>query len=77
MTFLGAENYPWRTLTPLPWLKLAVLINPLNYRSEGMRVALTHGVPHMAVIVIYLAMIAFTAMFLKLGIDGFKKRVLS
>jgi ABC-2 type transport system permease protein len=77
MTFLGAVYYPWRTLTPLPWLKVAVLINPLIYMSEGMRVALTHGVPHMAVIVIYLALIAFTAVFLKLGIDGFKKRVLS
>jgi ABC-2 type transport system permease protein len=77
MTFLGAVYYPWRTLTPLPWLKVAVLINPLIYMSEGMRVALTHGVPHMAVIAIYLALIAFTAVFLKLGIDGFKKRVLS
>jgi ABC-2 type transport system permease protein len=77
MTFLGAVYYPWRTLTPLPWLKVAVLSNPLSYMSEGMRVALTHGVPHMAVIVIYLALIAFTAVFLKLGIDGFKKRVLS
>ena len=77
MTFLGAVYYPWRTLTPLPWLKVAVLINPLIYMSEGMRVALTHGVPHMAVIVIYLALIAFTVVFLKLGIDGFKKRVLS
>jgi ABC-2 type transport system permease protein len=77
MTFLGAVYYPWRTLTPLPWLKVAVLVNPLIYMSEGMRVALTHGVPHMAVIVIYLALLAFTAIFLKLGIDGFKKRVLS
>jgi ABC-2 type transport system permease protein len=77
MTFLGAVYYPWRTLTPLPWLKVAVLVNPLIYMSEGMRVALTNGVPHMAVIVIYLALIAFTAVFLKLGIDGFKKRVLS
>jgi ABC-2 type transport system permease protein len=77
MTFLGAVYYPWRTLTPLPWLKVAVLVNPLIYMSEGMRVALTHGVPHMAIAVIYLALLAFTAIFLKLGIDGFKKRVLS
>jgi ABC-2 type transport system permease protein len=77
MTFLGAVYYPWTTLTPLPWLKIAVLVNPLIYMSEGMRVALTHGVPHMSVVVIYLALIAFTAVFLKLGIDGFKKRVLS
>jgi len=77
MTFLGAVYYPWRTLTPLPWLKVAVLVNPLIYMSEGMRVALTHGVPHMAIAVIYLALLGFTAVFLKLGIDGFKKRVLS
>jgi ABC-2 type transport system permease protein len=77
MTFLGAVYYPWRTLTPLPWLKVAVLVNPLIYMSEGMRVALTNGVPHMAVAVIYLALVAFTVVFLKLGIDGFKKRVLS
>jgi ABC-2 type transport system permease protein len=77
MTFLGAVYYPWRTLTPLPWLKVAVLVNPLIYMSEGMRVALTHGVPHMAIAVIYLALLGFTVLFLKLGIDGFKKRVLS
>ena len=77
MTFLGAVYYPWRTLTPLPWLKTVVLVNPLIYMSEGMRVALTNGVPHMPVIAIYGALIAFTALFLKLGIDGFKKRVLS
>lgn len=77
MTFLGAVYYPWRTLTPLPWLKVAVLVNPLIYMSEGMRVALTHGVPHMTVIAIYLALAGFTTVFLKLGIDGFKKRVLS
>jgi len=31
----------------------------------------------MAVPVIYVALVGFTAAFLKLGIDGFKKRVLS
>ena len=45
--------------------------------SEGMRVSLTNGVPHMSSIAIYLALVGFTAVFLKLGIDGFKKRVLS
>ena len=77
MTFLGAVYYPWINLTPLPWLKVAVLVNPLIYMSEGMRVALTNGVPHMSVIVIYIALVGFTATFLKLGIDGFKNRVLS
>jgi ABC-2 type transport system permease protein len=77
MTFLGAVYYPWTALTPLPWLKVAVLINPLVYMSEGMRAALTNGVPHMALWAIYGALIAFTFVFLRLGIAGFKKRVLS
>ena len=61
----------------MPWLKVAVLINPLIYLSEGMRLALTKDIPHMQVWAIYLAVVAFTAVFLKLGVDGFKKRVLS
>jgi len=77
MTFLGAVYYPWRNLTPLPWLKVLVLVNPLIYVSEGMRIALTNGVPHMPSVAIYFALVGFTAAFLKLGIDGFKKRVLS
>src|SRR6185369_1730844 len=71
MTFLGAVYYPWKSLTPLPVLKVAVLVNPLIYMSEGMRVALTKGVPHMAVPFIYLALVGFTVFFLKVGIDGF------
>jgi ABC-2 type transport system permease protein len=77
MTFLGAVYYPWLSLTPLPWLKWGVLVNPLVYMSEGMRLSLTNGVPHMSAIWIYLAIAGFTALFLQQGIDGFKKRVLS
>jgi ABC-2 type transport system permease protein len=77
MTFLGAVYYPWKNLTPPPWLKTLVLVNPLIYMSEGMRASLTNGVPHMSIIAIYIALIGFTVFFLKLGIDGFKNRVLS
>jgi len=77
MTFLGAVYYPWKSLAPLAWLKWAVLLNPLVYMSEGMRMSLTKGVPHMPALAVYGALIAATAIFLKLGIDGFKKRVLS
>src|SRR6202163_2636627 len=69
MTFLGAVYYPWQSLTPLAWLKWSVLINPLIYVSEGMRLSLTKGVPHMPVLAVYAALVGFTAVFLKLGID--------
>jgi ABC-2 type transport system permease protein len=77
IVFLGATYYPWANLTPIPWLKALVLLNPLVYMSEGMRVSLTPWVPHMAYWAIYGGMIGFIAIFLALGIDGFRGRVLS
>jgi ABC-2 type transport system permease protein len=75
ITFLGAVYYPWSRLTPIPWLKYGVLVNPLVYISEGLRAGLT-PVPHMPLVAVYGAMIGFTALLGALGIRGFKKRVL-
>ena len=75
ITFLGATYYPWAKLTPIPWLKVVVLLNPLVYMSEAMRVSLTPEVPHMALWAIYGGLILFTAVLAGLGIQGFVKRV--
>jgi ABC-2 type transport system permease protein len=77
MTFLGAIYYPWVKLSPIPWLKWFVLINPLVYMSEGFRLSLTRGIPHMPVPAIYGALIGFTVLMTLVGIQGFRKRVLS
>jgi ABC-2 type transport system permease protein len=77
MTFLGAVYYPWASLDPLPWLKWAVLVNPLIYMSEGVRTGLTDAVPHMDGLAVYGACAAFTAVFLWVGVAGFRRRVLS
>ncbi len=76
MTFLGCVYYPWASLEPIKWLKIAVLINPLVYLNEGLRAALTR-VPHMNLVAVYLILIAFTAVLLQAGIKGFARRVLS
>ncbi len=75
ITFLGATYYPWAKLTPIPWLKIAVLVNPLVYMSEGMRVSLTPYVEHMPLWGIYGGMIGFTALLGAWGISGFINRV--
>ena len=75
VTFLGATYYPWASLDPIPWLKWAVLINPLVYMSEAFRAALTPQIRHMAIPAIYTAMIGSIALLGWVGIDGFKKRV--
>jgi ABC-2 type transport system permease protein len=77
MTFLGAIYYPWSTLTPIPWLKYFVLVNPLVYMSEGFRVALTSGIPHMPIAAVYGALLGFAGGMTWLGIAGFRRRVLA
>jgi ABC-2 type transport system permease protein len=77
VTFLGATYYPWASLDPIPWLKWIVLLNPLVYMGEAFRTALTPQFPHMPVPIIYAGLIGFVAFLSWLGIEGFKKRVLT
>jgi len=77
LTLLGCIYYPWATLDPIPWLKYAVLVNPLVYMSEGMRAALTPGLPHMDVGVVLAAMAAATAVLLAQSLRKFRQRVVS
>jgi ABC-2 type transport system permease protein len=76
LTFLGCVYYSWQALEPIKWLKITVLLNPLVYMSEGFRAALTNA-PHMSLVAVYLVLIAFGVLFTWMGINGFKKRVLS
>ena len=76
ITFLGATYYPWAGLTPIPWLKVAVLVNPLVYMSEGFRMALT-PVAHMPGPAIYAALTGFLLILGWLGVAGFRRRVLA
>jgi len=77
ITFLGATYYPWARLSPIPWLKVVVLVNPLVYMSEGLRAALTPQFPHMNLVAIYGALIAYTGLLTWAGINGFQRRVLT
>ena len=81
MTFLGGTYYAWTALAPVKvfgwsWLQTVVLLNPLIYVTEGFRAALTRST-HMPLFVIYLVLVGLCALFLWLGIQGFRKRVLS
>ncbi|HEV2464822.1 MAG TPA: ABC transporter permease [Acidobacteriaceae bacterium] len=77
ITFLGCVYYPWEVLSHLRWLQMAVLINPIVYMSEGLRAALTPGVPHMPDVAIILAMLASLAILWAIGIRGFLRNVIS
>ena len=76
LTFLGCVYYSWSSLEAIRWLQIAVLVNPLVYMCEGFRAALTTS-PHMSLWAVYRAVIGFSALFTWVGINGFKRRVLS
>ncbi|MBK5287696.1 MAG: ABC transporter permease, partial [Acidimicrobiia bacterium] len=76
LTMLGCIYYPWSSLSAVPWLQNLVLINPLVYMCEGFRAALTAG-PHMSLWAIYPAVVGFAAVFMAVGLAGFRKRVLA
>ena len=77
VAFLGAVYYPWAQLGPIPWLKYAVLVNPLVYANEGFRAALVAGVPHMPLPAVYVALAAFFSLLTVLGTRRFQRRVLA
>ena len=85
ITFLGATYYAWESLSPIPWLKYLVLANPLVYMAEAMRASLlsphptltSPGVSTMPMWAIYGGLIGFILLLGGLGVQGFKRRVLS
>jgi ABC-2 type transport system permease protein len=75
LTFLGCIYYPWATLSPIPWLKYAVLINPLVYMSEGLRASLTPELPHMPIWGFSLALTVGVVGLTSLSLRTFQRRV--
>jgi ABC-2 type transport system permease protein len=77
MIFFGCTYYPWKTLDPFPVLKWAVLVNPVVYASEGLRSTFVPQYPHIPIPVILVALVAFDAAFLFLGLRQFCKKAVS
>lgn len=76
ITFLGCVYYPWAALTHMRWLQLGVLINPIVYMSEGLRGALTTGLPHMNSALVLIMLSFFLVLLTAIGIRGFLRRVI-
>ncbi len=76
ITFLGCVYYPWALLRHIPWLQYSVLLNPIVYMSEGLRAALTPGLPHMPSWLILGALVISLLLLGWAGIRGFLRRVI-
>jgi len=76
ITFLGCVYYPWAFLNHIRWLQWLVLLNPIVYMSEGLRAALTPGLPHMHAWLVLLMLAFFFTLLSWMGIRGFLRRVI-
>jgi ABC-2 type transport system permease protein len=77
MIFFGCTYYPWKTLDPFPFLKWAVLLNPVVYASEGLRSAMVPQYPHLPVSAALAALVLFNALFIVLGLRQFRRKAVS
>jgi ABC-2 type transport system permease protein len=76
ITFLGCVYYPWAYLGHIRWLQIMVLANPIVYMSEGLRAALTPGLPHMPAPLILAALLLSLLLLGYAGMRGFLRRVI-
>ncbi len=76
MIFFGCTYYPWSSLDRVPFMKWAVLINPLVYVAEGMRGALTPTAPHMDLFIVSVALCALLLIFWHFGLQAFLRRAI-
>ena len=77
ITFLGCVYYPWATLSPIPWLKYLVLLNPLVYMTEALRASLTPQLPHMPAWAFSLALVGGSAGLGLFALRKFHRRVVT
>ncbi|HKD91060.1 MAG TPA: ABC transporter permease [Terriglobales bacterium] len=77
MIFFGCTYYPWTALSAFPVLQRIVLINPLVYASEGLRGTLVSQSPHLSLIAVLAALIAFDVLLLVVGLNRFRSKAVS
>jgi len=76
LLFTGSTQYPWRLLDRLRWFQVVSAGNPLTYVSEGMRGAMLPAVPHIPPWLGMPVLTAYIAVFMAIGIWGFRRRAL-
>ncbi|MBV9943387.1 MAG: ABC transporter permease [Solirubrobacterales bacterium] len=76
LLFTGCSQYPWPSLSKLPWFQVVTACNPMTYVSEAMRAALVPSVPHIAVWVCIVVLIGSLSALMWIGVRGFYRRAI-
>jgi ABC-2 type transport system permease protein len=76
LLFTGCSQYPWPSLSKLPWFQVVTACNPMTYVSESMRAALVPSVPHIAVWVCIVVLVGSLSALMVIGVRGFYRRAI-
>lgn len=76
LLFTGCSQYPWPSLSRLPWFKVVTACNPMTYVSEAMRAALVPSVPHIAAWVCIVVLLGSITALMGIGVRGFYRRAI-
>ena len=74
LLYTGCSQYPWPSLSRLPWFQYVTAANPMTYVSEAMRAALVPSVPHIAPWICLIVLCGSLAALISAGLKGFYGR---
>lgn len=75
IVFTGAIFFTWNSLTPTPIIQKLVLINPLVYINEALRLLMIPTAPSIPIVYTLLGIIGFTILMGAVGYKRFKKLI--
>jgi ABC-2 type transport system permease protein len=76
MMLFGCAYYPWAQLAAIGPFRYLLLLNPLTFMSEAMRLAVTPEAPHMPVPLLLAGLLGYLALFTIVGARSFEKRTI-
>ncbi len=76
LLFTGCSQYPWPSLSRLPWFQYVTAANPMTYVSESMRAALVPSVPHIAPWICLIVLAGSLIVLMAIGVRGFYRRAI-
>jgi ABC-2 type transport system permease protein len=76
LLFTGCSQYPWPSLSRLPWFQVVTACNPMTYVSEMMRAALVPSVEHIATWVCLVVLAGALSALGAIGLRGFYRRAI-
>lgn len=76
LLFTGCVQYPWPSLSGLPWFQALTALNPLTYVSEGLRAAMLTATPHIASWICVGALVGALLATALVGVRSFRRRAI-